>query len=149
MKKIINLTQHAFTPDQLKDIESRGLEVVEVDQGFKTLLNFETLPTHLEISERARAISLIAKEAGAFFAMIGGAPYFMAHLEEALFDKGIKPLYAFSIRSSVERRKEDGTVEKLSVFKHLGFIEPENIYWQAYQRGLDEGFDDGYHRRRR
>lgn len=140
MKKIINLTQHQFTIDQLQDIESRGLEVVEVDQSFKSLLNFEALPDTQTIWEKATTLSQIAKEAGASFAMIGGAPYFMSLLEKRLFDNGVKPLYVFSVRSSVERPKEDGTVEKLSVFKHLGFIEPKDTHKEAHQQGFDEAF---------
>ena len=138
--KIVNLTQHSFTIDQLQDIESRGLEVVEIDPSFKTLLNFSTLPNHDILLERATAIADIAYSEGADFAMIGGAPYFMSLLEKRLFDNGVKLLYAFSVRSSVERPKEDGTVEKLSVFKHLGFIEPKDTHKEAHQQGFDEAF---------
>ena len=145
MNKIINLTQHSFTIDQLQDIESKGLDVVEIDQSFKSLLNFETLPeTHI-VRGRADDLSLIAEEAGASFAMIGGAPYLMAPLEESLFRRGIKPLYAFSVRSSIERTKEDGTVEKLSIFKHLGFIEPRDSHRDSYENGKYEGYENGYH----
>ena len=55
--------------------------------------------------------------------MIGGAPFFMSALERALLDVGITPLYAFSIRESVEKAAEDGTVTKINVFKHVGFVE--------------------------
>lgn len=138
--KIVNLTQHNFTQDQLKDIESRGLKVIEADQSFKTLLNFETLPTTEVIKDKAYNLAKIAYEAGASYAMIGGAPYLMAPLEKSLFDNGIKPLYAFSVRSSVDRPKEDGMVEKLSIFKHLGFIEPKDTHKEAHQQGFDEAF---------
>jgi len=50
--------------------------------------------------------------------MIGGAPYLMGILEECLRDKGIKPLYSFSVRKSVERTLEDGSVVKEAIFKH-------------------------------
>lgn len=143
--KIVNLTQHNFTQDQLKDIESRGLEIAEVDPSFKSLLNFETLPeTHI-VRGRAADLSIIAKEAGASFAMIGGAPYLMAPLEEFLFNEGIKPLYAFSVRSSEDRPKDDGTVEKISIFKHLGFIEPRDSHRDSYENGRYEGYQNGYH----
>ena len=138
--KIINLTQHAFTPDQLKDIKLRGLEIIEIDLGFKTLLNFETLPDTQTIRERATTLSRIAKEAGASFAMIGGAPYFMAHLEKSLFEWHIQPLYSFSERVSEEVQQEDGSVRKLTVFKHLGFIEPKDTHNESHQEGFDEAF---------
>jgi hypothetical protein len=55
--------------------------------------------------------------------MIGGAPFLMAHLQYDLFEKRIKPLYAFSVRESVENTLPDGRVIKTAAFKHLGFYE--------------------------
>ena len=54
--------------------------------------------------------------------MIGGAGYFMRPLEEALREKGIKPLYSFSERKSVEKTNPDGTVTKVNVFEHVGWV---------------------------
>ena len=53
--------------------------------------------------------------------MIGGAPYLIASLHDALVGRDIQPLYAFSKRVSVEK-KEGGEVIKTSVFKHVGFV---------------------------
>jgi len=53
--------------------------------------------------------------------MIGGAPFFMSYLEEALRYRGLTPVYAFSQRESVEQVIDDKTV-KTSVFVHKGFI---------------------------
>jgi hypothetical protein len=57
-------------------------------------------------------------------AMIGGAPWMMAALESALLDAYITPLYAFSVRESVEIAQPDGSVVKTAVFKHVGFYNP-------------------------
>lgn len=46
----------------------------------------------------------------------------LSPLEKALWEVGIRPLFAFSVRESVERVKDDGSVEKTSVFKHAGFV---------------------------
>jgi hypothetical protein len=54
--------------------------------------------------------------------MIGGAPYLMAPLEVALRAHGITPLYAFSVRESVEQTQPDGSVRKIAVFRHGGFV---------------------------
>ena len=54
-------------------------------------------------------------------AMIGGAPYLMAELEKALWNRGIEPVYSFSERKSVETEK-DGVVTKVNVFEHVGFV---------------------------
>ena len=55
--------------------------------------------------------------------MIGGAPYLMSALENALMAVGIKPLYSFSERVSMEETIADGTVRKTNVFRHVGFVE--------------------------
>ena len=55
--------------------------------------------------------------------MIGGAPFLMGALESELKNRGIQPMYAFSVRDSVEKQNPDGSVTKQNVFKHAGFIE--------------------------
>jgi hypothetical protein len=55
-------------------------------------------------------------------AMIGGAPFFTRALEDALNAAGITPVYAFSSRESVEEVLSDGSVRKVTVFKHRGFV---------------------------
>jgi len=119
MDKILNLTQHKATPDQIK------AGVVEPsDKGaVQDLLTFKELPTAGEIREKAEKISKIAEgQCPSGKVMIGGAPYLMGPLEKALKDKGLVPLYAFSERESVEVALPDGSVKKTFVFKHLGFV---------------------------
>jgi len=113
---ILNLTQHQGTPEQ---------GVVEpTEKGrVQALLTFSSLPSREEISERAAELAAIAEAAGATAAMIGGAPYLMAPLEASLRGRGIRPLYAFSVRESVETTDPDGTVRKTAVFRHKGFVE--------------------------
>ena len=55
--------------------------------------------------------------------MVGGAPYLMGPLENALKKDGFIPLYAYSERVGVETNNADGTVSKRFEFKHLGFYE--------------------------
>jgi hypothetical protein len=45
----------------------------------------------------------------------------MGPLEAALKAKGVNPLYAFSVRESIETTV-DGKVVKSSMFKHAGFV---------------------------
>ena len=47
----------------------------------------------------------------------------MPPLEKALRGLGIRPLYAFSVRESVEETLPDGSVRKVAVFRHKGFVE--------------------------
>ena len=47
----------------------------------------------------------------------------MPALHEWALEAGIKPLYAFSVRESVESTEPDGSVIKRNVFRHMGFVE--------------------------
>ena len=119
MKKIINLTQHLATPEQ---IEAGVYEPKNKDSVIKNL-TFAKLPNRIGILVRAVNLANLAKKEGAECAMIGGAPYLMSALEKALMANQIKPVYAFTKRESVEITDADGSVKKTSVFKHAGFIE--------------------------
>ena len=121
MNTIINLTQHAATTEQL----AQG--VVDCAPEFKEtlggLLTFEGLPSREEIRGKANALAALAVAYGYDAALVGGAPYLMSALESALKAEGVKPLYAFSARESVETTLPDGKVVKTTVFRHLGFVE--------------------------
>ena len=119
---ILNLTQHKATPEQV----AQG--VVDLPEKLHNeltkLLTFEELPTITELKWRSTLITLIAKTKNCTRAMIGGAPYLMSHLEGALMQAGIRPLYAFSLRESKEEQMPDGSVKKINVFIHKGFVDP-------------------------
>lgn len=121
MNAILNLTQHNASREQIE----AGVENVpaSISEEVKKLLTFNSLPSKSDIDARAKELANIALQCGARKAMIGGAPYLMSALEEALKENGIKPLYAYSERVSVEVELEDGSVVKRNVFKHLGFVE--------------------------
>ena len=137
---IINLTQHVATNDQ------RAAGVVDLPAALRAQvtdwLTFDTLPTTDEIHESAAALADLAcrlqapedraaegldltSSAFALHALIGGAPWLMAPLEAALRDRGVIPVYAFSVRESVEEALPDGTVRKSAVFRHKGFVAPD------------------------
>ena len=120
--RILNLTQHRITEKQA------NAGVTEPREGdrliIKELLTFDDIPYPSGIHERAKRIAEIATEYNVKSAMIGGAPYLMSALEQALMRKGIEPVYAFSERISMEQTLEDGSVVKKAVFKHKGFVRP-------------------------
>ena len=119
MTRILNLTQHQATEAQA----SEGVYEPRNKATVQQLLTFEDLPTKEDIKARAEALAIIAEAEGATSVMVGGAPYLMGALENALKERGIKPLYAFSVRESVEEHLPTGEVIKKNVFKHLGFVE--------------------------
>ena len=118
---IWNATQHPATADQ---VAAGVLDLSPVwREGLSKLLTFDELPTREFVLNRAESITVLlgafAKEGDSV--MIGGAPFLMAPLEAVLTAAGYKPIYAFSVRRSVEEQI-DGVIKKVGVFQHLGFV---------------------------
>jgi len=119
---VLNLTQHEVTREQLlAGVEEPPVGIKEV---VRNLLTFDGVPTTEELKFRARALAGIARAAKVQAALVGGAPFFMATLEAALLEEGIEPIYSFSQRVSVEETQPDGSVRKVSTFRHVGFVRP-------------------------
>lgn len=116
---IINLTQHQATNEQVE----AGVVACSRPEVLKVLLTFDSLPTRWEIQEAATELTLLAIQSGCKKAMVGGAPFLMGTLETTLKEAGIQPLYAFSVRESVESTDANGVVTKTARFKHLDFVE--------------------------
>ena len=118
---ILNLTQHQATVEQIT------LGVVEPEVTDKkticSLLTFEEVPSKGELESRAKALVAFVTKMGCCKAMVGGAPYFMSYLERALKEKGYTPVYAFSKRESVDQVQQDGSIRKVAVFRHAGWVE--------------------------
>ena len=114
---ILNLTQHVASPQQVET----GVVEPENKKAVQTVLTFDSIPLDNEIWSRANVLAQIALASGCESAMVGGAPYLMGPLERALKEVGIKALYAFSVRESVEKMI-DGKTVKTNIFKHIGFV---------------------------
>lgn len=116
---ILNLTQHPASPEQVQ----AGVVEPQDKAKVRELLTFNEIPTHSQIKQTAEALADLAKDHGAEAAMIGGALFLMAPLAQALRDRGITPLFAFTKRVVEEVTLPDGTVEKKAVFRHEGWVE--------------------------
>lgn len=126
---ILNLTQHPASADQIAvgvtDLTGESLAQI------KKALTFDACPTADEISERAEFVAELACYNGLGGddgdspmpdqAMIGGALWLMAPLATELRGRGIEPVFAFSVRETVEQQQADGSVRKVAVFRHAGF----------------------------
>ena len=118
--KIINLTQHTATPEQVTEGVFDLPE--EQRQQLAQLLTFRVIPDYQIIRDRVVAIGDLVEpffQKGDRF-MVGGAPYLMqplwAHLDQRY---SALALYAFTERVSVE---DPATGVKTSVFKHAGWV---------------------------
>ena len=118
----INLTQHAATAEQtaagVVDLGERDLARLQ------KLLTFGSPPDEQEIRARADAIAEIAALSSPFprRAMIGGALWLMSPLAVSLWRLGIEPVFAFSVRETEEQKQLDGSIKKIAIFRHAGFI---------------------------
>ena len=115
---ILNLTQHQATFEQIDsgvyDLDADGRKILSA------LLTFDELPSGPVLIDRAQEIAALAADANDV--MIGGAPFFMSVLEKTLLQNGKRVHYAFSKRVSVEALQPDGSIKKLAMFKHAGFV---------------------------
>ena len=120
---IINLTQHPATAEQ----QEAGVQDLptELREKLKTLLTFEEIPTPAQLQSRAKEIVDLLEELDQMptRALIGGAPFFMGHLEEELRNAFVIPTYAFSKRVTTEVTQPDGSVVKTAIFHHIGFVD--------------------------
>lgn len=125
IEPVINLTQHEPTPDQ-KAIIHNWVDLSDAEKAYiKKNLTFRPQEvTKYVIIGRAAMLATLAKEKGAKYAHIGGAPYLMAHLEDCLKQAGIVPLYSLTERVT-EEKMVNGEVTKTSVFKCAGFYAVE------------------------
>jgi len=146
--KILNLTQHPATPDQLE----AGVFEPKNKERIREALTFNELPSYRQIKARAILLTayaleeidryceenvevddegnLVSVEGKSccdleFKVLIGGAPYLMAPLEAELKRQLLTPVYSFTKRETIERQNPDGTVTKTQTFKHQGWIEVE------------------------
>jgi hypothetical protein len=119
---IWNATQHPATPEQT----AAGVRDLDdfVSACIRHALTFETLPDRATIEDRAAQVAGSVRGTASYgdAVMIGGAPWLMHALEDAVRAVGLVPLYAFSTRDSVETRLADGSVRKVQVFRHAGFV---------------------------
>lgn len=117
---IYNLTQHKPTPEQIEAGVGQPIE------GASALLTFDTYDQAVnEVTDRATQLVALLHGAGApagSRVMIGGAPFLMPYLASCLREQDFVPTYAFSVRESVDQPQSDGSVKKVAVFKHVGFL---------------------------
>ena len=120
---IWNATQHLATPDQVT------VGIVDVPQPLRArmarAMTFAELPSATVMRLSAQEIVNYLREAGAKpgdRVMVGGAPYMIPHLLSELDSVGLRPVFAFTRRESEEVAQPDGSVRKVSVFRHLGFV---------------------------
>lgn len=114
--KILNLSNHTLTEQQMIELQEKGYEVIELDQEDKTAWGQLTPFNYKEITDR-----IFSKYDVDCFHTAG----FPAGVNYAV-DKARKlnkiSLYSYSVRNCSEK-KQGGVVLKNYIFKHEGFFE--------------------------
>lgn len=115
-----NLTQHPASAEQ---IAAGVVDPSPTDkQAIVELLTFDSIPTSLDVWQRAHDILAIAKNAGHTQVMIGGAPYLITEMVSQAPLYRLTCAHAFTIRESAEITQPDGSVKKVAIFRHMGFV---------------------------
>lgn len=125
VERIWNATQHLATQEQLEHGVTDLPE--ELRKQLTEHLTFENIPTSEELRMRSIAVVGMLMTCGVKCGdkvMLGGAPFFMEELSHSCREVGFVPVFAFSKRESAEQAMPDGTVRKVAIFRHLGFVEP-------------------------
>jgi len=125
-KKVLVSMQHTLTPAQVQDLGVSLTYLKDLDSDlYNKLCNCPT--------ERHELIDLacaLLNQMYSFDIIVWpiGSPAFQFALTEYLLDARKyrdtpTVLFSHSIRKSIEKTKDDGTIEKVSVFEHVKYIE--------------------------
>lgn len=112
MKQILNLSNHNLNTKQIEELNSKGLEIVELDELDKKLWSQLTPHNYKLIVD-----SILVKYRVDFYHLAG----FPAAVVYVCNQMENKCYYAFSERCSVEETQSDGSVIKKNIFTHKGF----------------------------
>lgn len=119
--KIVNITNHKLTVDQLEDLKSSGVtEIIELPETFKEAWGSMN-PANWKFV--CNDIEVFTKNIGAEVCLIAGYTPAVVYLANSDLLRNVHKLYSHSDRVSVEKHNEDGTVVKTNVFKHVGFYD--------------------------
>lgn len=126
MKKILNVQNHSLTVEQVKELNNKGFEVIELPEDLKK--EWGNLIPGNYINVVAEIWLLKHNNEPIMNYIVSGFSPAVATMVCMSNDRDIYPVgeephlyYAYSQRESVEEVQEDGAVIKKSVFKHKGF----------------------------
>ena len=125
---ILNLTLHPATHEQ------RAAGVVDLDgprlERLRSILTFDACPMDTDVARASILIVEIVWDwaehdrpvAGSLRAMIGGPIFLVPALSSRLVLYGVQPVCAFLVHRSVELIQPDGSIQKVDVLRHAGFV---------------------------
>jgi NAD(P)H-flavin reductase len=125
VKKVYLLLNHQPTEEQLKDLERvyGSFQIVEPDKKIKDFwANIDPELNGLERDNKALEIVADIVEKKADSVWIQGESAMVYKVVKRLEYRDIPAFASTTKREAVEIKKEDGSIEKRSVFKHCRFV---------------------------
>lgn len=120
MKKMLNLSNHVLTQEQVKEIYDMGYEIVELTPEDKKIWG------QLNPDNYSDAVFRIMEDEDTRYQVeayhIAGFPPAVVIAACTANGLGLPSYYAYSERQSVEEKQSDGSIKKTNVFKHKGFF---------------------------
>lgn len=120
MKKILNLSNHVLTQEQIAELNGYGYEIVELSAEDKQRWANLNPDNYEDVVYRVMEDSDTRYDVDAYH--IAGFPPAVVNAVCLACTLNMPALYAYSERVSEEVHQPDGTVKKVNVFKHLGFF---------------------------
>ena len=120
MKKILNLSNHVLTQEQIAELNGYGYEIVELSAEDKQRWANLNPSNYKEFTYRTMEDEETRYDVDAYH--IAGFPPAVVLAVCTASSMDLPAFYAYSERVSVEEHMSDGSVVKRNVFKHLGFF---------------------------
>ena len=121
MRNFLWCSPHTPTSEQLESLQSKGNLLFLKDISPMTMTDLTNTPSSRnECRVLAETISEIAENNNAKIIQLGGSPMFLV-VASSVIGTG-RMIFADSERISEDIPQPDGSVKKVSIFKHKGWI---------------------------
>jgi hypothetical protein len=121
MRNFLWCSPHTPTEEQLQSLQSKGNLLFLKDISPMTMSDLTNTPSsRIDCRELADTISDIAEANNAKIIQLGGSPMFLV-VASSVIGSG-RMIFADSERVSEDIPQPDGSVKKVSIFKHKGWI---------------------------
>ena len=118
MKKILNVSNHQLTNEQVAELRNKWeVEVMELPEGLKQMWSNLTPDNYKMVSNAIKGFAFDEENEIVMLHVAG----FPAAVNYLCNEYPGTCLYAYSERVSVDVPQDDGSIKKVSQFKHKGF----------------------------
>lgn len=115
--KILNLSNHVLTEEQIAELKEKGLEIVELNPNDKKIWGQLNPENFLDVTD-----NILEKHNDCEVFHLAGFPAAVTYAVQKLKQQNKKAVYSYSERNTVEKNI-NGEIVKTAIFKHKGFFE--------------------------